>query len=95
MIDTVKQFIKHNDTPKSRAIKNVYDSLYNLDDSSAKDYVGWAVDRIDQIFASNSVYRMLAEINQNEILNEKYYEIFNNSKKKNCYYRRFSRRRFI
>ena len=68
LIDTVKQFIKHNDTPKSRAIKNVYDSLYNLDDSSAKDYVGWAVDRIDQIFASNSVYRMLAEINQNEII---------------------------
>jgi len=68
LIDIVKDFIKHNDTPKSRAIKNVYDSLYNLDDNSAKEYVGWAVDRIDQIIASNSVYRMLAEINQNEII---------------------------
>ena len=68
LIDIVKKFIKENDTPKSRAIKNVYESLYNLDDASAKDYVGWAVDRIDQIFASNSVYRMLAEINQNEII---------------------------
>jgi predicted metalloendopeptidase len=68
LIDIVKNYIKHNDTPKSRAIKNVYESLYNLDDSSAKEYVGWAVDRIEKIFASNSVYRMLAEINQNEII---------------------------
>ena len=68
MIDIVKDYTKNNNTPKSRAIKNVYDSLYNLDDSATAEYVGWAVDRIDQIIASNSLYRMLAEINQNEII---------------------------
>jgi putative endopeptidase len=68
LIDIVKEYIKNNDTPRSRAVKNVYESLLNLDDDSAQEYVGWAVNRIDEIFASNSVYRMLAEINQNEII---------------------------
>ena len=68
LIDIVKDYIKNNDTSRSRALKNVYESLLNLDDDATEAYVGWAVDRIDQIFASNSVYRMLAEINQNEII---------------------------
>jgi hypothetical protein len=68
LIDIVKDYIKNNNTSKSRALKNVYESLLNLDDSATADYVGWAVKRIDQIFASNSVYRMIAEIDQNEII---------------------------
>jgi len=68
LIDIVKDYIKQNDTSRSRAVKNVYESLLNLDDVSTENYVGWAIERIDQIFASNSVYRMLAEINQNEII---------------------------
>jgi putative endopeptidase len=68
LIDIVKDYIKNNDTSRSKALKNVYESLLNLDDDATQKYVGWAVDRIDQIFASNSVYRMLAEINQNEII---------------------------
>jgi putative endopeptidase len=68
LIDIVKDYIKNNDTSRSRALKNVYESLLNLDDDATESYVGWAVDRIEQIFASNSVYRMLAEINQNEII---------------------------
>jgi putative endopeptidase len=68
LIDIVKDYVKKNNTPRSRAVKNVYDSLYNLDDAATAEYVGWAVSRIDQIFASNSLYRMLAEINQNEII---------------------------
>jgi putative endopeptidase len=68
MIDIVKEYIKENDTPKSRAIGNLYDSLYNLDDKSAAEYVGWIVKRIDEGFASKSLYYILAQINQNEIL---------------------------
>jgi len=68
LIDIVKDYIKNNDTSRSRAVKNVYNSLLNLDDAATESYVGWAINRIDQIFASNSVYRMLAEINQNEII---------------------------
>ena len=68
VIDIVKDYIKNNDTSRSRALKNVYDSLLNLDNNSTKSYVDWAVKRIDSIFASNSLYRMLAEINQNEII---------------------------
>ena len=68
LIDIVQDYIKHNNTPRSRALKNVYESLLNLDNAATESYVGWAMDRIEKIFASNSLYRMLAEINQNEII---------------------------
>ena len=68
LIDIVKDYIKNNDTSRAKSLKNVYESLLNLDDAATQDYVGWAVNRIDQIIASNSLYRMLAEINQNEII---------------------------
>jgi len=68
LIDIVKDYIKNNNTSRSQALKNVYESLLNLDDSATEDYVGWAINRIDKIFASNSVYRLIAEIAQNEII---------------------------
>jgi putative endopeptidase len=68
LIDLVKTYIKTNNTPKSIAIKNVYESLYNLDNAATEEYVGWTVKNIDRIFESNSLYKLLAEINQNEIV---------------------------
>ena len=68
LIDIVKDYIKNNNTSKSNALKNLYESLLNLDDSATADYVGWAVDRIKKIIDSNSLYRMLAEIDQNEVI---------------------------
>jgi putative endopeptidase len=68
LIEIVKDYIKNNNSSRSRALKNIYESLLNLDDSATENYVGWAVKRIDQIFDSNSIYRMIAEIDQNEII---------------------------
>jgi putative endopeptidase len=68
LIDIVKDYIKKNDTNKSIALNNLYKSLLTLDDESAANYVKWATIRVDQIIESNNLYRMLAEINQNEII---------------------------
>lgn len=45
LIDIVKDYIKNNDTSRSRALKNVYESLLNLDDETTEKYVGWAIER--------------------------------------------------
>ena len=68
LIDIVKDYIKHNNTSRSHALKNVYESLHNLDDDATAEYVGWSVNHLDEIYKSNSLYRLIAEINQNEIL---------------------------
>ena len=68
VINLVKDYVKNNNTPKSKALGNLYDSLLNLDDKETKEYVGWVTDRIDKVIASNDLYLMLAEINQNEII---------------------------
>jgi predicted metalloendopeptidase len=68
LIDIVKEYIKNNDTPKSRAIKNVYESLYHLDNASAQGYVDWAVIRIDQVIKDESMYSLFGQLNQNEII---------------------------
>jgi putative endopeptidase len=68
LIDIVKDYIKNNDTPRSRAVKNVYESLYNLDNKSAQQYVDWAVIRIDEVIKENSIYNLFGQLNQNEII---------------------------
>ena len=40
LIDIVKEYIANNDTPKSRAIKAVYESLYNLDNDLGNSETG-------------------------------------------------------
>jgi putative endopeptidase len=68
LMEIVKEYIKNNDTPKSRAIKAVYESLYNLDNDAAQFYVDWAVKRIDEVIAENSIYSLFGQLNQNEII---------------------------
>jgi putative endopeptidase len=68
LMDIVKEYIKNNDTPKSRAIKAVYESLYNLDNDAAQFYVDWAVKRIDEVISENSIYSLFGQLNQNEII---------------------------
>jgi putative endopeptidase len=68
LIDIVKEYIKNHDTPKSRAVKNVYESLYNLDNNSAQQYVDWAVIRLDEVLKENSIYNLFGQLNQNEII---------------------------
>jgi putative endopeptidase len=68
LIDIVKNYIKHNNSNKSTAIKNVYESLYNLDNKSAEDYVKYYVDLIDKRIATGDIYEILGGQNRNEII---------------------------
>ena len=68
LIDIVKEHIKTNKSPQAKAIKNVYESLYNLDDKSAEKYVQYYVDLTDQRIASGDIYDILGGMNKNEII---------------------------
>ena len=68
LIDIVKEYIKTNKSKQSRAIKNVYNSLYNLDDKSAENYVKYYVDLTDKRIASGDIYEILGGQNMNEIV---------------------------
>ena len=68
LIDIVKEYIKTNKSKQSTAIKNVYNSLYNLDDKSAENYVKHYVDLTDKRIASGDIYEILGGQNMNEIV---------------------------
>ena len=68
LIDLVKEHIKTNKSPQAKAIKNVYESLYNLDDKSAEKYVKYYVDLTDKRIASGDIYEILGGMNKNEIV---------------------------
>jgi len=68
LIDIVKNYIKENNTAKSQAIKNVYESLYYLDNTYAKNFVNYYVNIIDERIASDNIYNILGNQNRNEII---------------------------
>ena len=68
LIDIVKNYIKNNNTPKSNAIKKVYNSLYNLDSKIAREYVNKVVTKIDDLLSRETMFEFFGEINQNEIV---------------------------
>jgi putative endopeptidase len=68
LIDLLKEYIKTNNTNRSKSVKNLYDSLYNLDEKSAEDAVHDTITKIDSIMAENDLYKLLAEFNKNEII---------------------------
>ena len=68
LIDIVKDYIKTNKSRKATAIKNVYESLYNLDNKAAEDYVKYYTTLTDERIASGNIYEILGSINKNEIV---------------------------
>lgn len=68
LIDIVKDYVKHNHSAKATAIKNVYESLLNLDDKSAEKFVDYYVALTDKRIASGNIYEILGGINTNEIV---------------------------
>ena len=68
LIDIVKDYIRKINTAKSKAIKSVYESLYNLDDKSAERFVQYYVELTDARIASGNIYEILGGINKNEIV---------------------------
>lgn len=69
LIDIVKDYIKKNpNSRKSKAIKSVHNSLYNLDTKHAEDYIKWITSMIEQIIERGNIYELLGSINTNEII---------------------------
>lgn len=68
LIDIVKEYIKTNNSRKSKAIKSVYESLYNLDNKSAENFVKYYVTLTDKRIASGNIYEILGGQNKNEII---------------------------
>ena len=68
LIDIVKEYTKNNKSHKANSIKCVYDSLYNLDNQSAENYVQYYVQLTDERIASGNIYAILGNQNKNEIV---------------------------
>lgn len=68
LIDIVKDFIKKNNTPKAKAIKNVYESLYNLDTKVIQQYVQKVVSKMDDLLSKETMFEFFGDVNQNEIV---------------------------
>ena len=68
LMDIVKEYIKNNKCKKALAIKNVYESLYNLDSKIIKEYVTKVVNKLDDLLSRDTMFEFMGEINQNEIV---------------------------
>jgi putative endopeptidase len=68
LMDIVKEYISKNNSRKSRAIKSVYTSLYNLDEKSAENFIKYYIELTDKRIASNNIYEILGGQNKNEII---------------------------
>ena len=68
LIDIVKEYIKNNKSHKAKAIKCVYDSLYNLDNKSAENYIQYYIQLTNERIASGNIYEILGAQNRNEII---------------------------
>ena len=69
LMDIVKEYIKKNGSSrKGKAIKAVYESLYNLDTNYAEDYIIWITNAIEEIIERGNIYELLGSINTNEII---------------------------
>lgn len=68
LIDIVKDYIRTNKSRKATSIKNLYQSLYHLDDASAEKYIRFYVDLTDRRIRSNNIYEILGGQNRNEIV---------------------------
>ena len=68
LIDIVKDYTKDNNSSKAIAIKNVYESLYNLNDESAEKFINYYVKLTDKRIASGNIYEILGGINKNEVV---------------------------
>jgi putative endopeptidase len=68
LINMTKAYTKSNDTAKSRAIKNLHESMVNLDEKEAEDQVKYTTKKVDSAIANDNLYWLLAQINQNETI---------------------------
>jgi hypothetical protein len=63
LMDIVKKFIKDNNSPFGKAVSNMYNSLLNLDENSAKKYAMDKTKLIDEAIKKNDFYELLILLN--------------------------------
>lgn len=68
LINIIENYIKDNNTQKSNALKNVYNSLLELNPDKAKHHVRMVTTILDKFIKENDLYKLLAELNKNEII---------------------------
>uniref|UniRef100_A0A6C0JY28 Peptidase M13 C-terminal domain-containing protein n=1 Tax=viral metagenome TaxID=1070528 RepID=A0A6C0JY28_9ZZZZ len=68
LIDIVHEYIRQPNTKKHQAVKNVYMSLTNLNDSSAEQSVREYVTLIEERISTGNLYQVIGKQNKNEII---------------------------
>jgi putative endopeptidase len=68
LIEIVENYIKENNTEKSKALKEVYNSLLELNPDKAKFHIQMVTKLLDKFICDNDLYKLLAELNKNEII---------------------------
>jgi putative endopeptidase len=68
IMDIVKDYIKTNNSKKATSIKNLYLSLYHLNDKAAERYIQYYLDLTNRRIANNNIYGILGGQNRNEIV---------------------------
>jgi len=68
LIDIIKNYIKNNTSHKANAIQSVYNSLYNLNNKSAENYIQIYLKLIDNRISTGNIYNILGSQNKNEVI---------------------------
>jgi predicted metalloendopeptidase len=68
LMELTKEYIKTNNSPQSKIVSNVYKSFLNYNQVSVKQNVATTIATLDSLLTKESVYTMLAYVNQNEMV---------------------------
>ena len=68
LMELTKEYIKTNHSPQSKVVSNVYKSFLNYNQVSVKQNVATTIATLDELLTKESVYTMLAYVNQNEMV---------------------------
>jgi len=67
LMDLVNKYIKNNNTQRSTNLKNLKESLLNLDEKSIENHINLMLNKIQMINKEGNIYKILAFFNDNEI----------------------------
>ena len=68
VMDLVKNYIKTHKTSRATNLKNVYQSLLNLNEKSAENHMKILVSKTKELLNNGNLYKFLAHMNENEII---------------------------
>jgi putative endopeptidase len=67
LMKIVDNYIKNNDTKRSKDLKNLRESLLNLDEKYIQNHINKEITEIQNMTKSGNLYKLLATLNDNEI----------------------------